>query len=340
MDYLFSEIIEVEQALLKIKNGNLYSACLEFFKAMDYPVSPLKQVVNMEIKQFIYLNLEQRVYFSIEEHDYLKNINSISTLFEVNTNKAEADITFFNKILFLAIDLSCQKDERSQHAHSITKIINKGYNHTILIVFHHNDWICFSGLIYEIPSDERSAKVYLSDWYNCEEIGKKTNDKLHSLTFANQSNNSIKELYYDILFAIARDYYIYPESFEYLAFGYLIRNTTEPLNERVYYKNKQEISEEKYHYYIQVYGDDFITEDEGLEVLLAEDDIFIDEFLDFDTEEDDFSLQENEEYDEDITENEINQQEENNLPKNISAECFEDPIKMLEWFSKIEENED
>ena len=51
-------------------------------------------------------------------------------------------------------------------------------------------------------------------------------------------------------------------------------------------------------------------------------------------------LEEKEEYDEDTSENEINQQEENNLLKNISVECFEDPIKMLEWFSKIEENED
>ncbi|MCB2291343.1 hypothetical protein LGK97_16575 [Clostridium sp. CS001] len=333
MNNLLSEIIEIEFALSKIKFSDLYNGGIELFKAMNYPVNPANVAINLDVNQFIYFKVDNKTQFGADEHDYLKKIESISLLFtivpeDIVCKKLKRRKNDFEKIVFLAVDLNCNKNERSHDAHWITKILSKAYSDPVFILFYHEECILFSALQYEIIGEGQSAKVFLSDWYNCTEMEYETICRLSELCFENQAINNIGELFHEMIISISRNYYTYIEAYESMIF-----------EDSMIAKNNEEVfnSDERVYSY-KLYGDDYVNEGETIEILLPEDDEWLLNELDWETPYD-------EEIDEEYMENELYkkdnyvEEDEYTLPKDINEGCFEDPIKMLEWLNVEEKDE-
>lgn len=333
MNNLLSEIIEIEIVLSKIKYSGLYNGGIELFKAMNYPVNPSNIAINLDVNQFIYFKLDNKTQFGADEHDYLRKIDSISLLFtivseDIISKKSKKGKRDLEKIVFIAVHLNCNKNERSHDAHWITKILNKAYSDPLFILFYHEDHILFSALQYEIIGEEQSAKVFLSDWYNCNEMEYETICRLSGLCFENQAINNIEELFHEMIISMARNYYTYIEAYESMDF-----------EDSMIAKNNEDgfISHEQLYSY-NLYGDDYVNEGEIIEILLPEDDEWLLNELDWDTPCDD-------EIDEEYMENEFYkkdnyvEKDEYTLPKDINDGCFEDPIKMLEWLNVEEIDE-
>lgn len=321
MNYILSEIHDIETALLKIQKRDLYNSGLRLFKSLNFPINPLTTLINQNINSFIYLSLNKKILFSIKEHDFLKKITSISVLFSIKSEMLFSTQTntkrhFFNEILFVAIDLDSSMRDRSFDAYTITKIINKIYEHPVFLLFFYGDNIMFSGLVYENTDREQSGEVFLSEWFCYSEINYEAILSICCLSFGNHCQNNIRDFYYDLIFSISREYYIYPESYEFLIYGCLINEFEEIPHSR------RGFTESKKQYYYNLYGDDYVSNDEDIDFYLSkEDDLLLIEF----EEENILEVEiESEDLDEDfgVSVSPIIEDEKS---------LFDDPLKLLDW---------
>jgi hypothetical protein len=339
-----AEIINVESALLEFRNNDdLYNSGLKLFQAIDFPVTPLKDVVNLDINDFIYLYLNKKVLFSLTEQNFFNKITSVSLLFSINSE--EQSVTryqfgenFFGEILFVAIDLNSVKRDRSFDAHSITKIINKLYNHPVFILFAHENHILFSGMVYRSSKEDQSHEVYLSDWYYCFETDYESILNLCSLSFGNHSQSNLKELYYDIIYSVSRKYYIYPESQEFITYGCMTNELSSSgiVNMNMEsFKSIKELAEDNSNFYQHIYDFDYVDNKENIDLFFKEDDdllLFdIDDFTYNDLDDEDL-----EKIDEDFEEN--NGDGGDSSLEDLDDSLFEDPLKILDWLDD-EDNE-
>jgi hypothetical protein len=325
MSAIATEIHKIDIALSKFHKTNLFNSGLRLFQALDYPVFPLKSAINQEIHEFIYLTLKRKILFNIDEQNHLNIINSISLLFSINADLFSAKKikdNSFNQIIFLAVDLNTSTRDRSINAHTITKILNKMFSYQIFILFYHDDQVLFSGLVYENIGVEQSGKVFLSDWYSCFETDNESILKLSSLSFWYHSQKNLKDFYYDIIYSISREYYIYPESHEYITYGCLENEfKNSPINGLGVQQSFQSIKDlaiENSKYYQNKYKDDFVDNNEKIDLLIIDNDLLL-----IDT--DDYS---NNEVDSDIDEFD---EKYNESLEEVDETIFEDPLKMLEW---------
>lgn len=332
---MLSKIIDIENVLSTVDSGDIYKIGIDFFSLMNYPVKKLDKVVNSKLDSFLAYHMERRVQFSPYEYEYLRNIRSISGLFtliekDIDINNSSKD--FYEAIHFLTIDLICLKRDRSLYAYYITKILNKAYAHPTFILMHHDGCIVFTSQLYDDYNNENSGEVYLSDWYNCYCEDYEKLIKLTQISFENHSQSCMASLYKDMIYSIAREYYIYKESYEYLSYGYFVGKASYfLLDSASTIKDHLEQSKEHYSYYHQKYGEDYF-EEEHIEILLPEeDDLDFDEFSEsmleeFVEDEDDFGDYEDDEYN--SYDLEIN---------GLKNEDFKDPLKILDYIERLVE---
>ena len=332
MDSMLLEITEIETALSKIEYSDLYSAGLELFQAMDYPVKPLDIAINININQFIFFKLEKEMQFSQNEFSCLKSVKTISVLFFIENDREIGKDRNLNRIVFIAVDLFCSMSSRSQYASSITQIINKAYNCPVFILFRYDNSIVFSGMVYNEIKEVLDGQVILSDWYSCKGNNYEQLITLHKLSFAYHAEDNIAELYYDMLYSIARKYITHPESYEYVAFdSFRFKYSDENLiYQEIDFEEIKEKAKESFLYYQRFYGDDYTDDEEKLELLLPEDEEWIFEELEGFTIEDEYTDKDDENFDGE----ELISKDEYYLPEGFDEEYFKDPVKMLEWFDK------
>jgi hypothetical protein len=333
MNNLLSEIIEIEFALSNIKFSGLYNGGLELFKAMNYPVNPSNVAINLDINQFIYFKLDNKTQFGADEHEYLRKIDSISLLFtllseDIVSKKSKKVRGDFKKIVFIAVDLNCNKNERSHDAYWITKILNKAYSDPVFILFYHEDYILFSALRYEVIGEEQNAKVFLSDWFCCTEMEYEIICKLSELCFENQAISNIEELFSEMIISMARSYYTYIEAHESMNFEASMRAKN----------NEEELINHEHLYSYKLYGDDYVDEGEMIEILLPEDDEWLLNELDWDIP-CDVEIDDEDMEDELYKKDNYVEKDEYKLPQDLNDGCFDDPIKMLEWLNGKEKDE-
>lgn len=335
MNSLLSELYDLEISLSEFNKVDLYTSGIKLFQAFDFPINPIDYAKNEEIKSFLYLHIDKSILFGIEEQSFLSKINSISLLFSINQSIFSPNVPpfkeddFYEQILFIAIDIYSSNNDRSLDAHTITKIINKLYNHPIFILFYHNDHILFSSLVYGCKEDEYSGEVYLSDWYSCSNIDDNSILKLIGLSYGNHVQKNVKDFFYDITYSISRFYYIYPLSSEFVTYGCLCSEYMNRIieDDLIFgtHKGIKELANENNNYYKNYYGEDYVDNTEFIELLSSGE---VDWLLMLDDLEDgevNGSFK-GEEIDEDF-ENEASREEEMYLDDNP----LNDPISMLKW---------
>lgn len=335
MSYILSEIHDIETALFEVKKRDLYNSGLRIFKSLNFPVIPLITSINQDINSFIYFSLDKKILFSINEHDFLKKITSVSLLFSLKSEMlfsthSHTKKHFFDEILFVAIGLDSSKRDRSFNAHTITKIINKIYEHPVVILFFHDDYILFSGLIYENIDQEHSGEVFLSDWFCFSEINYESILSICCLSFGNHCQHNIRDFYYDLIFSVSREYYIYPESYEFLTYACLTNELEDIISHDEMAHSIKGFAVDKSQYYYNLYGDDYVSNEEKIDLHLSEEDELL---LMLEEENTLIELEiEDEELDEESNESV-------STLKEYDSSLFDDPLKIIDWLNS-EDNEE
>ncbi|CAG9610630.1 hypothetical protein NEOCIP111885_04405 [Pseudoneobacillus rhizosphaerae] len=307
------------------------------FQAMDFPIIPIKNVINQDINEFIYSTINKKLLFNKEEELFLSKIESISLLFSLTSESFATYKPKFKDVIFLAIELISSIRDRSYNAHTITKILSKIISSPIFVVFYHENNILFSSILNDNHNEANNGEVFLSDWYNLYEITNKTLSKLSSLSYCNHSQDSLRDFYYDLIFSISRDYYVHPESNEYLTYGFLSNEFQNVLLEderTTSFLSLKDFAEANGKYFRNLYNDDFVDNNEDIELLVADEDLLLldfDEFNDFVVvgaeidEYDDY-----EEFKEEFAELDHRLDDESSNEK-LDDYLFDDPLKLLDW---------
>ncbi|MFB5931824.1 hypothetical protein ACE8FZ_00775 [Peribacillus frigoritolerans] len=331
MSIINSEVYEVENVLSDFINKESYSSGFSLFKALNFPI---KKTRNHKQTIFEFFSSQfGEIVFTDSENKSLTEISSISVLFTINKeiflSSQYFKQEFFHKIAFLVIDLNSIRRDRSMVIHILTKISTRFYNHPILILFIQEDNIAFSGLIYDYIDEKINAEVLLSDWYCCSNLEEEKILSLCNLCFGNHSQSSLKEFYYDMIYSISREYYIYPESQEFITYGCLSNEFKTTINGESILQNYKKINEfflENNQYYSLLYGDDYINTINA-DLLYIQDQSYLGDLDEKD------AFEEHIEFGE-IEENFDEEKDLENLciPEEVDEDIFDDPTKMLEWF--------
>lgn len=331
---------QIEAALYTLTESDLGQGAIRLFQALNYPVSGEVECMGFNPGQFVHLQFGHNLLFSQEEWDYLNSASSISSLFELKIEDVCSSIGATIKydpvrILFLAIDLSCDLTERSKAAHSITKILNKGYKQPVFMLFRNRQSIAFSGLAYESAGDEATGKAYLSEWVSCILFEEVDIDRLRLLSFEYHNSHDMKEYFLDMIYSVARNYYLYKESYITVMTDYVIRGYHDLVPTGVNFgsASAKQLARECFVHHRDLYGFDFVHEDDYVELFLPdEEDWFSGELVEVDDALDDVREDLGEELrfcDDDGVDIE------HYVPDDVPDEYFDDPITLLEFLESM-----
>lgn len=332
---MFKKVLDIKIDFPEFNNLDLYNCALRLFSSLNYPITPLKNTINQNVNEYIHQSLDKKVLFGKDEQFYLDEISSISTLFVINEEilfEQEISSQKNNEIIFIAIEIVSSKRDRSHIAYGITKIINKIYTQHVFILFYHEEHILFSSLVYEIKNEELSGEVFLSDWFSSVGTNQEEINTISCLSFGNHCCYSVDYLYHDLIYSISREYYIYPESNEFITYGSVTTEMNDIFKFGMSFRERlEEWAKMNKEYYINLYGDDFVCKGEVIDLLLEEEEMLL---LDLDHHV--HEILENELKDKDLSEEEDkeNSGESNDDLEELDRKLFEDPIQMLKWLEK------
>lgn len=321
-----SILLNLDFVINRFKNMDSYSRGISIFKALGYPIKQIISSQNLNLNEFIYYNSDQELVFNNNELDFLSKISTISLLFIVDYNGFRENKHSFKKIYFISIEINSSSIDRSKDVYNITKIINKLYTQPVFIIFFNESNFLFSGCVQRFVEMEQ-GQIYLSEWYSYREIDHESIIKISSLSFGYQVQDNITELYCDMIYAISREYFIYPESKEYLTFGCLNNEYINcPLGIEDWNNNKtlQEFAEENSLYYPNIYGTDYVDNSDDIEMFinLEDEELLLSiEIVNNDTNID----------------GQLNADEDNESLESITNSVFEDPLELLKWLDEEDE---
>lgn len=298
-----------------------YKYVLELFRDAGYTNQYNPIYINHSSEQVVYFDVEETVYLTSTQRKYIKNFNNVSYLFNIVDNIQK-------KIAFYSLELK-NIDQRSQCAcdvHDLLHSIIKVDASVLLIKYKDHLAISFYGY---------GQKYILSDWYN---IDYDFEMLLKKIDIANISINSARDFFLDMIYSVARNYYIYPVDRESTSYNSIPINYF--LNDEYDRETLKEIILNEINNELYIYGDDYVeqtqntkaddksidfdkefdlmlidineTEDENIEENIFGDEYFNDEFEDFERE--------------DKIDDMLNDIEE--------SEILNDPVAMVEWLNK------
>lgn len=215
MDGRLAVMMELEKALNKFEGANLYSAGLAFFSALGYPVKPLKIAINESMFRFVYIICKNRCVLSREESHAMESAANISWLFALHHDSnlwkgirvAPVDDKPILSINYFCVEMVCSWRERSMMAVTLTKIISKVVNTSVVVLFKHANQLLLSSAHMTIGNDQSSLRTYLSDWYVIDPIQEEVLKALSEWYCGNFSNDSLDDFLIDSIYLTARPYF-------------------------------------------------------------------------------------------------------------------------------------
>lgn len=276
MNNIIDDMLDISQAIDHTEHQDLYNLSISLFKSLGFPVTTSIDTANIDIYRFIYIIAEKRMYLSNVEMELMENVHSISYLFKIDKGsyglqKVRTNIIDGHRIesiIFLAVELEGAFYERSYNAYYLTHILNKCFSSLVFIMFRHCNEVLFAGQINFNP-DAIVPNILMSDWISMDINDVSIMENIIRINLGYQKQDSFYNIYCNILWSISREYIIYPESEEYIKYGVL---TDEHINSgyigKDYYpvcfngeKARDQIANKR-SYYHDLYGSDYITEEE------------------------------------------------------------------------------
>lgn len=304
---------------------NLYKYAMDLFLNTGHAAISVPEFINHSSEQFVFFDNRKDVSFSQSQRSLFKSFDCISRLFTANG------------CAFFSISMRATKKTRSQLAHDFHSLIHPIVQDSGTICLFESDgevMLSFMGF---------GMRCILSDWYQETE----ENDRLiERLDISNMSIQKSEEYFLDIVYSLARPYYLSsePSVYELIPISF---NNGIGLDEMSREELKQYIEDELNRPRLE-YGDDYVDYNEtskgvceisiveDLDMLLLEMDNEDDELLgnEIESEEDDYDDYDDDDgfYDPD-SEDEVSDIYEF---KDVDPEIFRDPTLMLKWLYKHE----
>lgn len=277
--------------------------------------------INHTSKQAIYFDSDGKQYLSSDQRGLLDDFCNVSLLFFLDDKVFEKRT--HKRIAFFSLDLLCLKKYRSQIAYDVQMLLEYVYNADASIVLcRHDDKVMFTFAGF-------GQACVMSDWFEEETDDDTIIERIHVV---NERLSTAHEFYLDIIYNIARKYYIYPISKEQAIYESLPLNCFDPNKERPDSYEIQEAIDKYLNTYVDLYGDDYV-ESRGKIISNNEISMELDALLlsiDDDIEEiDDTDVLEASVYDDSET-----QTDEEREIDDLDPELFKDPVKLVKWIEK------
>lgn len=298
-----------------------YKCAMELFSEAGHVFTSVPEFINHSPEQFVYFDNKSDVSLSKDQRALFRTFNNVSLLFSVNGCS------------FFSINLMTAKSERSQAAHDIHTMIHPfvGNDGTICL-FRFDDEVMLSFIGF-------GCRCILSDWYPVEGSN---NQLLERLSIANMSIERNVDYFTDMVYTLARNYYLYGRAstygilpIDFITNAEMVGASKEELDRFIAYALAESQRE---------YGDDYVEYDESLSIkeenISAELDLMLLEMDDEndnpfgeEIESDDDYLDDDEFFDENA---EAVEQDAYEFDE-VDPEIFRDPTLMVKWLNKTDE---
>ena len=303
-------------------NESFVRFAMKLFADAGHVDAPMPVFINHSPEQVVFFDNNVSISLSIAERQSLKCFRDVSHLFTINGEcfkKYSRD-----HIAFYSMELICNKATRSQISCDIHKLLHSiaKIDATVLLIK------CDDAFMLSMMGYKRG--IVLSDWYLIEDDYEWVIEKLH---IANVSLISARDYFLDLIYNVAREYYIYPISNEMATYSLFISDEYDGYIEQYEFNNfVRNVSD----FYVLKYGDDYVdqskyTFDHGHDLRISDElDLML---LDMVDDEDNYM---NEELKNDSAEAEhVESPEPDEYEfETVNPAIFEDPTLMVKWIER------
>lgn len=293
---------------------SFYQFTMSLFLEAGHVFTPDPEYYNHSSKQFVYLDNKSDTLLSQADRGYLKEFYNISRLFTVN------GCAFFS----INLSQSISHSDRSEAAHRIHVLIFPIIEaEGTVCVFRHEDEIMLSFMGY-------GYHCILSDWYP---MFDPYDQLLRRLDIINICINSNREYFDDLVYTLARPYYIFNQNTSPLSL-IPIDCVTKLEREEITREEIDEMIRDGMPAYKKYYGDDYVEYDEtapvkhvniasSLDLMLLDMDMESENPFDDDTSEEGFDSEEDDIFERDEYEY-----------SDLDPEVFKDPTLLVKLLKK------
>ncbi len=305
------------------RKDNFYIDALEIFSNAGLTDSSNPVFDNHSLDRFVYYDCPNIVALTKWQRKILNCIDAISLLFTINGDAFERFSQ--EKINFYSAELICFEANRSQVAVDVHSILSQIIDcDASVFLFKHDENIMISIIGFQ-------QECILSDWYSIYDH----DDLLDKLDILNVRLDTAKHFFFDLVFSVAREYYVHPISKEQAMYcslpdDYFQKNPDVKLSR----EELKEIIDETLNYYVNKYGSDYVYEDQYSVVASKSDDAELDLLL-LSLNSDDIDNEPESPYGETVVEPSIPSEDDTVNDdfdfSNFDPELFKDPILLVKW---------
>ena len=295
-----------------------YKYAMELLSEAGHVFTSTPDFFNHSSDRFMYFDIGEDIYLSRDQRSLLREFDNVSRLFSVN------DCAFFS------MNINSSKIVRSQVAYDIHTMIQSSISDVsgTVCIFKNDEYVMLSFAGF-------GNRCVLSDWYS---IGDDSEQLLERLDIANMSIDDGQDYFLDMVYSLARKYYLCkpPVSYELFPIDFISNAGIEGIDrEAIDQYVESELTQPQ-----REYGDDYVEYDDTEKTrkpnVGAELDLML---LELDNETD-ISLEEDGVEEDDPEEDNYEGMKENPQDEyefgDVDPEIFRDPTLMVKWLSKNE----
>ena len=220
-------------------------------------ITPNPIYTNHTSGETLYIDSNKDVVIPSIDRALLSTINNVSLLFEVEWEGVVEELTEKVQVYSITVDFS--DSSRSQNVADIHYLLQQYWscNHSIIFFKNRNQFV--------VSFADAARSHILSDWFD---ISEDCDSLIERLSIANMFLDTCDGYFEDFVYALAREYYNYPISFEEASFGMMPIDLLFPKfasfanyvpDDEVTKEDIKDVIRENLSYYETLYGYDYVA---------------------------------------------------------------------------------
>ena len=220
-------------------------------------ITPNPIYTNHTSSETLYIDSNKDVVIPSIDRALLSTINNVSLLFEVEWEGVVEELTEKVQVYSITVDFS--DSSRSQNVADIHYLLQQYWscNHSIIFFKNRNQFV--------VSFADAARSHILSDWFD---ISEDCDSLIERLSIANMSLDTCDGYFEDFVYALAREYYNHPISFEEASYGMMPIDLLFPKfasfanyvpDDEVTKEDIKDVIRENLSYYETLYGYDYVA---------------------------------------------------------------------------------
>ena len=318
-------------------NKLFYEYVLSLLFEAGHVITPFPIYRNHTSNEALYIDSKEDVVLNRFDRGLLSLMDNVSLLADIKWPGVVDELDENVQIYSITVNFSNRC--RSQSVADIHHLMQRYWNCTHSIVFFKH---CEK---YIVSFADNVCSHILSDWHN---VGMDYDDIIDRICVGNISLTTSNEYFHDFLYAVAREYYIRPISFEEASYGLMPADyITKSLASDISFSKDEikEIIQSNLVAFETVYGDDYVEPKyTGMEELNQHHNISaeIDRIsfeLELNSDIDDAQLEQFD-FEEEGFEEDNDDDFFDGYDENVDPAIFDDPVLMVKWLEKKQKERD